>query len=153
MALKFSNCIARTAASNFSVLNKSPPSVLPAFSHMLCVRLARLSSTKVMRDGRPPTHFSPSETVITNSLAIQIRAVLMATCTIKLCCQHFIQYYCSILILKSNMFKTACTAASIYAATSMRNKNDKIHRNTVLNTCIKMFTMHFLHQVCRMNAQ
>ena len=73
MALKFSKRIACIAASNFSVLNKSPPSVLPAFSHMLDVRLT-LSSINVLREGSPPTHFPASETVTTNGLAMQIRA-------------------------------------------------------------------------------
>jgi hypothetical protein len=73
MAVKFSKFIARIAVPNFSVLNKSPPSVLPAFSHMLDVRLA-LSSINVLREGSPPAHFSVSETVNTNRLAMQIRA-------------------------------------------------------------------------------
>ena len=135
MALKFRRFIARIAVPNFSVLNKSPPSVLPAFSHKLCVRLAR-SSINVLREGSPPTHFSASETVTTNRLGMQIRAQ---------CWQKHVQLSCAVNISdsitvffvtsKSNTFKTAHNAASVLCSDIMEKlkwqKSSKQHTKHV----------------------
>lgn len=147
MALKFSSFIACTAASNFSVLNKSPPSVLPAFSHILFERLAR-SSINFLREGSPPTQFLAPETVTTKQVGNANQgSVWTVTSTIKLCCQRFRRYYCFAVISKLLTMQLP-----FYAGISGRNKNDISHHSTIPNMCIKMFTMHSFHKVHQTNA-
>lgn len=147
MALKFSIFIASTAASNFSVLNKSPPSVLPAFSHILFERLA-WSSMNFRREGSPPTQFSASETVTSKQVGNANQgSVWTVTSTIKRCCQRIRQYYCFAVISKLLTMQLP-----FYAVISGRNKNDRSHHSTIPNMCIKMFTMHSFHHVHQTNA-
>lgn len=152
VALKSSKFIAFIAASNFSFLNKSPPSVLPAFIHILFVTFA-LSSINVLRDGSPPTHFSASETVTTNRLGMQFRAQcwlkhIHLNCAVKISDSYTVL----LSYRRATPSKPLAMQLPFYAATSQKNQIDRCRQNTTPDMCIIMFTINSLHQVHHTNT-